>query len=167
MEKETTKNEFQLMKRIVEMSVAKEFSEAKHEWVLVRIYKQQGGECLCGHAPIINHCVLRNKINRNETIVGSSCVQKFISISTEKLFSSYNIIKENEQAYLGLELIEYLLTHHIINDWEYEFLKSTLRKRFEWLSPKQQEKRLQINRKVIAYFENENEYKELEKEVNR
>lgn len=155
MPKETTKNEFQLMERIVEMSVADDFQKAKLEWMLVRIYKEDEGQCLCGHSPIINHCVLRNKLNGNETVVGSSCVQKFIGLPTEKLFASYTYIVKDKQSYLGMELIEYLHEHDIINDWEYEFLKSTFRKRFEWLSEKQQEKRLQINRKVIDYMNQE------------
>jgi hypothetical protein len=150
--KERTKNEFQLMERIVEMSVADNFQEAKLEWILTRIYKQDDGECLCGHSPIINHCVLTNKLNGNETIVGSSCVQKFIGIPTDKLFASFTMIVKDQQAYLGLEFIEYLHKHRVINDWEYEFLKSTFRKKFEWLSEKQQEKRLQINKKVIEYM---------------
>lgn len=150
--KEKTKNEFLLMERIIEMSVADNFQQAKQEWILVRIYKQDGGVCLCGHAPILNHCVLRNKLNGNETVVGSSCVQKFICIATESLFASYNLIVKDLQSYLGLEFIEYLHEHGVINDWEYEFLKSTFRKKFKWLSEKQQEKRLQINQKVIDYM---------------
>jgi hypothetical protein len=153
--KETTKNEFQLMERIVEMSVADDFQKAKLEWILVRIYKQDDGQCLCGHSPIINNCVLKNKLNGQETIVGSSCVQKFIGIQTNTLFMSYTLISKDNRAYLGLEFIEYLHEHSVINDWEYEFLKSTFRKKFEWLSEKQQEKRIQINQKVIAYMTND------------
>lgn len=150
--KERTKNEFQLMERIVEMSVADNFQQAKLEWILTRIYKKDDGECLCGHSPIINHCVLTNKLNGNETIVGSSCVQKFIGIPTDKLFASFTMIVKDRQAYLGLEFIEYLHEHGVINDWEYEFLKSTFRKKFEWLSDKQKDKRIQINKKVIEYM---------------
>lgn len=150
--KEKTKNEFQLMQRIVEMSQADDFQQAKQEWILVRIYKQDDGQCLCGHSPILNHCVLKNKFNGNETVVGSSCVQKFIGIQTDKLFASYTMIVKDLQAYLGMEFIEYLHEHGVINDWEYEFLKSTFRKKFEWLSDKQKDKRIQINKKVIEYM---------------
>lgn len=150
--KKTTKNELQLMERIVEMSVADDFQKAKLEWILVRIYKQDDGQCLCGHNPIANNCMLKNKLNGNEAIVGSSCVQKFIGIQTNKLFASYAMIAEDLQAYLGLELIEYLHEHGIINDWEREFLKSTFRKKFEWLLDKQKDKRIQINKKVVEYM---------------
>lgn len=161
--KETTKNEFQLMERIVEMSAADNFQEAKKEWILERVYKGVG-VCLCGHSPILKLCVLRNTKNNEKTIVGSSCVQKFIGIKTEHLFKSYELIVKNPEAYLDLLFIEYLFKHDVINEWEYEFLKSTFRKKFEWLSEKQQAKRIQLNNKVVDYMENTISRKETEAE---
>jgi len=149
--KETTKNEFQLMERIVEMSVADSFQEAKLEWFLKAIYKGDD-TCLCGHSPINNLCVLHNKKNGNETIVGSSCVQKFIGIDTQKLFASYALIVKDEKSYLDEKFIEYLFEHEIITEWERGFLLSTCRKKFEWLSEKQQAMRVKINKKVIEYM---------------
>jgi hypothetical protein len=151
--KKISKNEYVLMDEIVGMSKADNFQQAKLEWILIRIYKEPGGVCLCGHAPITNHCVLKNKLNGNETIVGSSCVQKFIGIQTEKLFSSYLLIVKDIHSYLSLEFINYLFEHEIINDWEREFLKSTERKSFDWLTERQKSKRVQINNKVIDYME--------------
>jgi hypothetical protein len=148
---ETTKNEFLLMERIVQKSIADNFQEAKLEWILVSIVKGND-ECLCGHSPIKNLCILRNKNNCEQVIVGSTCVQKFIGIKTEPLFVSYKIVLDNEEAYLGKELIEYLHEHGIINDWEHDFLMSTIGKKFEWLTEKQQLKRIQINKKVIDYM---------------
>jgi hypothetical protein len=147
-----TKNEWKLREEIIAMSQADNFEEAKKEWILERVYKGLG-VCLCGHSPILNLCVLRNTKNNQKTIVGSSCVQKFIGIKTEHLFKSYELIVKNPEAYLDLLFIEYLFKHDVINEWEYEFLKSTFRKKFEWLSEKQRTKRIQINKKVIAYME--------------
>lgn len=147
-----TKNEWKLREEIIAMSQADNFEEAKLEWILERVYKGLG-VCLCGHSPIRNLCVLRNTKNNEKTIVGSSCVQKFIGIKTEHLFKSYELIVKNPEAYLDLLFIEYLFKHDVINEWEYEFLKSTFRKKFEWLSEKQRTKRIQINKKVIAYME--------------
>lgn len=147
-----TKNEWKLREEIIAMSQANNFDEAKKEWILERVYKGLG-VCLCGHSPIRKLCVLRNTKNNEKTIVGSSCVQKFIGIKTEHLFKSYELIVKNPEAYLDLLFIEYLFKHDVINEWEYEFLKSTFRKKFEWLSEKQKDKRLQINRKIIAYME--------------
>ena len=147
-----TKNEWKLREEIIAMSQADNFDEAKNEWILERVYKGLG-VCLCGHSPIRKLCVLRNTKNNEKTIVGSSCVQKFIGIKTEHLFKSYELIVKNPEAYLDLLFIEYLFKHDVINEWEYEFLKSTFRKKFEWLSEKQKDKRLQINRKIIAYME--------------
>ena len=154
-----TKNEWKLREEIIAMSQADNFEEAKKEWILERVYKGLG-VCLCGHSPILNLCVLRNTKNNEKTIVGSSCVQKFIGIKTEHLFKSYELIVKNPEAYLDLLFIEYLFKHDVINEWEYEFLKSTFRKKFEWLSEKQKDKRLQINRKIIAYMELKEENEE-------
>lgn len=147
-----THNERKLREEILELSKADNFDEAKKEWVLVRIYKSVG-ECLCGHKPIYNLCVLRNSVNNSKAIVGSTCVQKFIGIKTEYLFESYKMISKDTTAYLSEELINYLYEHDIINEWEKEFLLSTIRKKFEWLSEKQKAKRVQINEKVIKYME--------------
>lgn len=147
-----TKNEWKLREEIIAMSQADNFEEAKLEWILERVYKGLG-VCLCGHSPILNLCVLRNTKNNEKTIVGSSCVQKFIGINTEQLFKSYQLIVKDIESYLDLAFIDYLFKHDVINKWEYEFLKSTFRKKFEWLSEKQRTKRIQINKKVIAYME--------------
>ncbi len=154
-----TKNEWKLREEIIAMSQADNFEEAKKEWILERVYKGLG-VCLCGHSPIRKLCVLRNTKNNEKTIVGSSCVQKFIGIKTEHLFKSYELIVKNPEAYLDLAFIDYLFKHDVINEWEYEFLKSTFRKKFEWLSEKQKDKRLQINRKIIAYMELKEESEE-------
>jgi len=148
--KEITKNEWRLREEIVKLSEADDFQIAKQEWYLKRIYRGLG-ECLCGHSPILNICIIRNRINGNETIVGSSCVQKFIGLNSEKLFASYRLIEKDLQSWLDIAFIEYLMEQGIINDWEAGFLKSTAHKRFEWLSEKQQAKRLQINQKVIDH----------------
>jgi len=154
-----TKNEWKLREEIIAMSQADNFEEAKKEWILERVYRGLG-VCLCGHSPIRKLCVLRNTKNNEKAIVGSSCVQKFIGIKTEHLFKSYELIVKNPEAYLDLLFIEYLFKHDVINEWEYEFLKSTFRKKFEWLSEKQKNKRLQINRKIIAYMELKEESEE-------
>ena len=46
---------------IVELSEADNWYEAKLEWQLQDIYfSQKPGQCLCGHAPIKEFCILQN-----------------------------------------------------------------------------------------------------------
>lgn len=152
------KNEERLMLAIVELSQADNFQEARREWFLKTIYKAEG-TCLCGKHPIFNICIIRNKLNNNEAIVGSSCVEKFIQINSQKLFFSYAMIEKDLTAFLAKELIEYLYEHEVINEWEKEFLLSTINKKYEWLSEKQKLKRVQINEKVIKYMTDNKEVK--------
>lgn len=148
-----TKNEKELRAQILARSVNQsDFDIAKKEWILKRVYYGTGS-CLCGHTPIAKLCQLHNKLNHQDVIVGSTCVQKFIGIKTESLFSDYIYIKKDIQAFVGKLLIQYLFEAGIINEWEKEFLLSTFGKKFERLSEKQQAKRIQINNKILEHME--------------
>lgn len=139
-------NEFRLIEGILALSVADDFETAKKEWLLQKVYKGDTS-CLCGHIPINNICVLVNKHNGNTTIVGSTCVKKFIGLPADKIFASLSYITKNNQSYLGKEAIEYLYENKMINDWEFDFLKDTVGK--SYLSPKQMAKRVEINNRLI------------------
>lgn len=139
-----------LSESIIEMSIADNFEEAKKEWRLTGIYKGDA-ICLCGHSPITNICVLTNKLNSQQTIVGSTCVQKFIGLPAKDIFLSVNMIVKDIKNYLCLELIEYLHEQKIINDWEFAFLKDTHKKRY--LSDKQMAKRVEINQRLLKYLD--------------
>jgi hypothetical protein len=152
-ESRMTKNEQILRENILAMSENQEdFDIAKKEWLLRQV-SIGSGVCLCGHSPITKLCKLQNKFNHKTTIVGSTCVQKFIGIKTDTIFRDYKLIKEDIEAWIDVQLINYLRDAGIINDWEYDFLVSTHGKKFKWLSPKQQAKRIQINEKILKHME--------------
>lgn len=66
----------QLLQRIViENSEAGDWIEAKKEWKLVSIYDKPY-QCICKHK-ILENCIIRNKNNNNELIVGNVCVNHF------------------------------------------------------------------------------------------
>ena len=53
-----------LITEILERSVAQTWDEARREWSLYEVYEADEPEtCLCGHFPIIELCVLRNRRN--------------------------------------------------------------------------------------------------------
>lgn len=56
---------WQLIPKILELSVSKEWDGAKLEWKLDNIYFDDPDSCLCSHYPIIEHCVIKNIINGN------------------------------------------------------------------------------------------------------
>jgi hypothetical protein len=82
-------SEYQLTKEIVARSDAKVWDAAKLEWALEEVYESEEPDtCLCGHFPIIEICVLRNRVNKNTAIVGNCCVKKFIGLPSDRIFQA-------------------------------------------------------------------------------
>ena len=62
------------------------FFKAKKEWVYVGLFDNEEADfdCqLCGHKEIRYEYTIKNKLNQNEMIVGSSCITKFIDHMAE------------------------------------------------------------------------------------
>ncbi len=80
-------SQFQLTTEILERSVAQTWDEARREWSLYEIYEADEPEtCLCGHFPIIELCVLRNRHNGIQATVGNCCVKHFIGLPSDRIF---------------------------------------------------------------------------------
>lgn len=71
-----TSNQELLRQQVVEASIADTWDDAKLEWSLITIFDEPEGTCACGHE-IAQHCVIRNKHNTNELIVGNVCINHF------------------------------------------------------------------------------------------
>jgi hypothetical protein len=141
-------NEYQLSREIIARSNATTWDEAKLEWDLAAIYHQAEPEtCLCGHFPIIEICVLQNRLNGNRAIVGNVCVKKFMGLPSERIFQAVRRIRKDPSRPLNAEAIEHAFQHGWINDWERRFCFDTMRKRKP--SQKQLNIRLQINENVL------------------
>src|SRR5262245_18392749 len=79
---------FKLFQRIIALSEADNWDDAKWEWSLEDVYfadQDDPGTCLCGHHPIIENCVLVNRENENRATVGNVCVKKFLGLNSDKL----------------------------------------------------------------------------------
>jgi len=142
-------NRFQLFREIIARSVAQHWREAKREWELVDIYREDEPlECLCGHTPIIEICVLRNRRNGNDAIVGNVCVNKFLGIDSNLIFEGLRRISEDPTKGLNAAATLHAFEKKWINEWEKNFSLNTNKKRK--LSAKQEVKREEINRRVLA-----------------
>ncbi len=92
-----------LQRTVIANSQADSWSVAKTEWKLVSIYDKVS-RCICKHK-IIENCVIRNRINNNQLIVGNVCVNHFKEeqlsvpkssrISLKKLHHGTGIAKAN------------------------------------------------------------------------
>jgi hypothetical protein len=141
--------QFQLTSEIVSRSVARTWDAAKLEWELKEVYEADEPEtCLCGHHPIIELCVLGNKLNRKSATVGNCCVKKFIGLPSDKIFQAVKRVRKDGTKSLNAEAIDYAFKRGWINAWEKDFYFDIMRKRN--LTPKQVAKKTQINEKYLA-----------------
>jgi hypothetical protein len=144
----TAKPHWRLTERIVDLSIAPDWYEAKQEWFLEDVYlTEEPGTCLCGHR-IIEHCIIRNRENGNSAVVGNCCVKRFMDLPSERLFTALRRIYKDLRRALNAETIEHAYRRGWIDDWQRGFYLNTLKKR--QLSEKQLAKRREINAKVLA-----------------
>lgn len=141
-----------LKESILIRSHASDWEIAKKEWKLVRIYEVDEPEtCLCGHTPIIEICVLSNASTGKFADVGNRCVKRFLGLRSDLIFTGIKRVKNDISKSLNVDATVFFFERGVINRWEYEFQNDTLKKRI--LTGPQRDKRMQINRKVLAYME--------------
>lgn len=142
---------FKLTEEIIKLSESEFWESARNEWTFeYAYYSDDLQRCLCGHYPIKNICVIKNKINKTQTEVGNCCVNKFLGIDDgNKIFTSIKRLKEDSTKSMSLEVLEYLYGKKVLSEFEYKFYLDTIRKRK--LSDKQIEIRKKINQKLIDF----------------
>jgi hypothetical protein len=139
----------QLKAAILELSRATDWEVAKREWRLVEISEADEPEtCLCGHYPIIELCCILNATTGKSVDVGNVCVKRFLGFRSDLIFKSLKRIRADLDKAIGADATAFFHERGVINDWEYQFQQSTMRKRN--LSERQLATRRSINQKVIA-----------------
>lgn len=139
---------YRLIKEIIDLSESNVWDEAKREWYLDEIFHEPDSEeCLCGHFPINEICIIANKANDNKAKVGNCCVKKFFGMDTQNYFSSIKRVSKNNSKSVSKKLVFYAKNRRIINDWEYTFYLNIHRKRN--LSDKQKMYKIKINKKIM------------------
>ncbi len=144
-----TKNDWKLIKHVMEKSKSTEWEEAKTEWVIGNIYEIEDDNfetCTCGHYPIKEVIQIRNRYNGNTIIVGNCCVNKF-SMLSKNYSNFFHAIKKDK---VNLDVIEQGFKDSVINPWEYEFMKNVWRKKK--FSPKQSRKYEELNARLLNHY---------------
>jgi hypothetical protein len=126
---------------------------ALREWDLIDVYWSTiGTHCICSHA-IHEVCVMKNRVNSNDIIVGNCCVEKFPQFESDK--------DERKLAFQALSkdrvnssLIELSYKLGYINEWERDFSLDTMRKKK--LTQRQSYYRNIIYRKMKQRMRNSN-----------
>lgn len=143
--------EFQLTREILARSTATAWDLAKLEWTLHEVFESEEPEtCLCGHYPIIENCVLRNRTNGAFATVGNCCVKRFIGLPSDLIFQAVKRVRLDLEKSLNAEAVGHAHQRGWINDWERDFYIRIMRKRK--LSAKQIAKKRQINEKVLLHI---------------
>jgi hypothetical protein len=143
---------WRLIEAILALSHADTWEEARLEWSLAHVYfADEPGTCLCGHAPIIEHCVLVNTLNGHEVVVGNECVTRFLGIGSKDIFAGLRRVIKNPRAALSPAAVAHAYQEKWINDWERKFCLDTAKNRRP--SAKQLATRLKINRRVLTCLE--------------
>ena len=139
-----------LIAKIIELSESNEWELAKLEWELEDIYEDDPSTCICGHYPIVEHCVLRNSVNWDRAIVGNCCVKRFMGLPSNKIFDGIKRVRNDPTKALNEAAIYFAANRKWLSDWEKEFCMDTKSKRV--LSPRQMFTRKNINQKVLEKF---------------
>jgi len=136
-----------LVEKIISFSNSNNWLEAKLEWKLEAVYLGAPKTCLCGHFPILEVCVIKNKITNSEVIVGNSCVKKFMNLQSDRIFQSIKLIKRELFKSVNRETIQYAYDHKWITEWEGNFYLSIMSKRK--LTVKQKNKKIDVNQRIL------------------
>jgi hypothetical protein len=141
------------MKIIIDCSNSKIWNDAAKEWDWIDSYLIPFDEdldfCLCGHL-IRECCIIRNRNNGHERVVGNCCVNKFMTTESDLVFQCINRLHSNITNSLNSATIEYAYRKCAISPWEYEFYYDVMRKRK--LSSKQAQIKIRINKTVLNIF---------------
>lgn len=150
-------SEYKLTEEIIRRSQSKIWDTAKLEWSLNKIYEADEPEaCLCSHFPIIEICILKNKLNAQLATVGNCCVKKFIGLPSDLIFQAVKRVRKDNQKSLNAEAIQHAYESGWINEWEYKFSIDTMRKRK--LSAKQMQTRIKVNEKMVSNMKRNSEH---------
>jgi hypothetical protein len=139
-----------LTEEILALSVADTWDAARREWELSHVYRvpaDDPGTCLCGHFPILEHCVIANRRNANTAVVGSVRVTRFLGLPSAAIFAGLDRIAGDRGKALTAAALEHAHARGWVNDWELGFYRDTMRK--PQLSYRQRSKRVEINERVL------------------
>lgn len=144
--------EYKLTQEIVALSSTSIWDRAKLEWALHEIYEaDEPDTCLCGKFPIIEICILRNRVNGNFATVGNCCVKKFIGLPSDKIFQAVKRVRKDSTKSLNAEAISHAFEKGWLNKWESDFYFDIMRKRN--LTQKQATKKVEINEKIAQQMQ--------------
>lgn len=153
MTKTVTHNGRVLMEQLLKLSSSPLWAEAKREWQLECVFlldsHDEPRRCTCGHYPIRELCVLKNRETEHRATVGNTCVKQFLGMEdADDIVNSLRRVRDHpDKSSLSPTAAIYAHDRGWLDDWQLDFCLTIAGKRK--LRPKQLAKREEINRIVI------------------
>ena len=146
-------NEAKFKKAILDLSVSKDWDEAKAEWELYFVYDDPNDRsCECEHSPIHQICVIRNRKNKSSTEVGNVCVRRFLRLVSNRIFSCIKRLRIDIHKSLNPASLELFRERGVISAAEEQEYQSYWRKRVH-ITDDEKKQKLDINNRVLAYID--------------
>jgi len=140
---------------ILRLSNAHEWLEAKPEWELHSVYDDPTDRCCeCGHQPINQICVIKNKENGNEAEVGNVCVHNFMQLASRRIFAVLKRVRAETSKSLNPAALDLFAKRGAISQSEAEDYKSYWRKRTN-LTKEERSQKLDINERILKFWDDE------------
>jgi hypothetical protein len=148
-------NQQNFVSAILGLSIAGIWENARPEWELHAVYNDPTERvCECGHQPIHQICVIKNRYNRNEAEVGNVCVHKFMQLAPARVSAvlrrvTAEITKSLNPYSLDLFQRRGVLSHGEVSDYEGYWRKRTR------MTDAQRRQKLEINKRVLEFAKRE------------
>lgn len=111
-----TSNEKQLISILLSKSSSGNWEVAKLQWEISGIHIGED-TCSCGKTPIKFICQMRNTVTGNTAILGSTCVEKYLSIKCTMVFK--DMLVNPVGRFVKLDTLDFAHRLKYVNDWEY------------------------------------------------
>lgn len=120
-----------LLRAIINHSQSNVFEEAVKEWKYLNYYYvDQYKACVCSPANVSNITVIMNVNNRKRMEICNSCAERHFGITlSSEIERVVRRIRSNENYTINNELIDYMFSTHIIDEYEQESYRIASSKR--------------------------------------
>jgi hypothetical protein len=140
-------------KAILSLSVSPDWDTAKAEWQLHMVYEDPSDRsCECEHSPIHQICVIKNSGNSKIAEVGNVCVQKFLRLMSNRIFSVIRRLRWDINKSLNPKALDLFEERNVISfDEKQDYLRYWRRRKN--MSDNQKAQKVAINERVLAYVD--------------
>lgn len=140
-------------KAIISLSVSPDWDTAKAEWQLHMVYEDPSDRsCECEHSPIHQICVIKNSSNSKIAEVGNVCVQKFLRLMSNRIFSVIRRLRWDINKSLNPKALDLFEERNVISFNEKQDYLRYWRRRKN-MSDDQKAQKLDINERILAYID--------------